>query len=224
MLRPERTSTIPNGIDLSHQNVLASSGRRESSTLEIVTVGRLVRQKGISVLLEAAGTVITRFPQVRFTLVGDGPLRRALEAQAAGLGLTEQVRFLGTLVEPQNVVAGCDLFVLPSLWEGMPMSLLEAMAAGRPVVASSVSGSAELILDEETGVLVPPGNPERLADAMIRMLENPEAAEAMGRRAADRVRREFSLERMLTSTDTLYRQLLAEFEPSGLEAQEVRLS
>lgn len=223
LLPPERTSTIPNGIDVSSYRT-PFRRRDDASTAEVVTVGRLVPQKGVAVLLEAARTVLAGAPGARFKVIGDGPLRRGLEARAAELGIARRVRFLGTLTDPGPIVAGCDLFVLPSLWEGMPISLLEAMAAGRPVVASSASGSAEVVLDEETGVLVPPGDPALLARAILRMLGDPAAAEAMGRRGADRVRREFSLERMVASTDALYRLLLAEPVRHGIEPREARLS
>jgi len=224
LLPPDRTTSIPNGIALapavqSHRPLRQADGRAE-----ILIVGRLVPQKGIPVLLEAASMVLQSHPLSRFTLAGDGPLHAELEAEAERLGISEQVRFLGTVPDTSELLARCDLFVLPSLWEGMPLSLLEAMAAGRPAVATAVSGSAELILDEETGLLVPAGDAMALAVAMARLLQNPHAAEAMGTRAKDRVRREFSLERMVESTHALYCNLLAELEPGRMGSREVRLT
>jgi len=224
LLPPGRTTSIPNGIGVGAPGQGSRLSRRADDAAEVLIVARLVPQKGIQVLLEAARTVLQSHPRARFTLAGDGPLRLELEAQAERLGISKQVHFLGTVQDTPELLARCDLFVLPSLWEGMPLSLLEAMAAGRPAVATAVSGSAELILDEETGLLVPAGDPAALAAAMIRLLQDPEAAEAMGARARDRVRREFSLERMVESTHTLYCNLLAEREPGRVGAREVRLT
>lgn len=222
LLPPDRSSTIPNGIAVGPAGQVSRAPRRVGDAAEVLVVGRLVPQKGIPVFLEAARTVLERQPRTRFTLAGDGPLRGELEEQAERLGIADQVRFLGTVTDTPELLGHCDLFVLPSLWEGMPLSLLEAMAAGRPAVATSVSGSAELILDEETGLLVPPGNPDALAAAVLRLLSDPQSAATMGDRARDRVRREFSLERMLESTHALYCNLLAEREPGRVEAREVR--
>ena len=224
LLPPDRTASIPNGIAVGPAAQGSRLTQRSADAAEVLIVGRLVPQKGIPVLLEAARTVLRSHPRARFTLAGDGPLRLELEAQAKRLGISQQVRFLGTVRDTPELLARCDLFVLPSLWEGMPLSLLEAMAAGRPAVATAVSGSAELILDEETGLLVPPGDAAALAAAMARLLEDPATAEAMGTRARDRVRREFSLERMVESTHTLYCNLLAELEPGRVGAREVRLT
>jgi len=224
LLPPGRTTSIPNGIGVGAPGQGSRLLRRADDAAEVLIVARLVPQKGIQVLLEAARTVLQSHPRARFTLAGDGPLRLELEAQAERLGISKQVHFLGTVQDTPELLARCDLFVLPSLWEGMPLSLLEAMAAGRPAVATAVSGSAELILDEETGLLVPAGDPAALAAAMTRLLQDPEAAEAMGARARDRVRREFSLERMVESTHTLYCNLLAEREPGRVGAREVRLT
>lgn len=224
LLPPHRTTSIPNGIAVSTAEPESWRSRGSGGTPEVLIVGRLVPQKGIPILLEAACMVLQSHPHTRFTLAGDGPLRLQLEAEAERLGISEQVRFLGTVPDTRPLLAGCDLFVLPSLWEGMPLSLLEAMAAGRPAVATAVSGSSELIVDEETGLLVPAGDAMALAAAITRLLQDPQAAEAMGIRARDRVRREFSLERMVASTHTLYCNLLAELEPGRVGAREVRLT
>lgn len=223
LLPPDRTTSIPNGICVGSAVQDLRPVRRTAGAAEILVVGRLVRQKGIPVLLEAARIVLQSHPRSRFTLAGDGPLRAELEEEAERLGISEKVRFLGTVADAGELLAHCDLFVLPSLWEGMPLSLLEAMAAGRPAVATAVSGSAELILDEETGLLVPPGDAMALAVAMARLLQNPQAAAAMGARAQERVRREFSLERMVESTHALYCNLLAELEPGRVGVRQVRV-
>jgi glycosyltransferase involved in cell wall biosynthesis len=221
LLPADRTCSIPNSIAVPS---LEEPSGKPSGRAEILTVGRLVPQKGIEVLLQAARAVVERHPNAQFSLAGDGPLRPALEEQARRLGISDHIRFLGTVKDAPRLLAGCDLFVLPSLWEGMPISLLEAMGAGRPAVATAVSGSRELILEEETGMLVPPNDPAALAEAVTRMLDDPQGARAMGARARDRVRREFSMDRMVDSTHALYCNLLAELQPGNLEAREVRLT
>ena len=207
ILPPGRTSSIPNGIEANGAGPPAPLGRGKAP--RVVTVARLVRQKGIPILLAASQSVLRRRPGVEFTIFGDGPDRSALEARAARLGVASQVHFAGNVANVEQRLGPFDLFVLPSLWEGMPISLLEAMAAVRPVVATSVSGSAELVIDGETGKLVEPGDPEALADAILERLADPAAARAMAVRGRDRVRRNFSVSRMVESTAELYLGLLS---------------
>jgi glycosyltransferase involved in cell wall biosynthesis len=201
-----RTSSIPNGIEV---NGLAP-GRTPfgSEEIRVVTVARLVPQKGLPILLEAARRVRESHPQVHFTVLGEGPDRAALEARARQMGVADGVSFLGTVADVAVKLLDYDLFVLPSLWEGMPISLLEAMVAGRPVIATEVSGSAELILEGETGRLVPPGDANALAGAILELVADPQEAVAMAARGRDRVRRDFSIDRMVASNVAVYRELL----------------
>jgi glycosyltransferase involved in cell wall biosynthesis len=113
-----------------------------------------------------------------------------------------------------RLLASCDLFVLPSLYEGLPLSLLEAMAAGRPVVATDVAGSNEVVRHAESGLLVPPADPVALADAIRRILADPAQAERLARAGQGRVQREFSVERTVRGVDAVYEQVLA--SPSTL--------
>ena len=209
ILPPERTSSIPNGIELNGASGPPELPFTRGGAPSILTVARLVPQKGIPVLLEAARIVLDRRPDARFTLFGDGPDRGPLERRAEELGLGNSVWFAGAVRGVEDRLGEHDVFVLPSLWEGMPISLLEAMAAARPVVATAVSGSAELVIDGETGRLVPPGDPPALAAAILELLEDPLAAAAMASRARDRGRRNYSVDRMVESTVELYRDLLA---------------
>jgi len=210
---PGRTSTIPNGVEVNGRGSAAPAPFTRPGPVRAVTVGRLVPQKGIPILLEAAARVLAEQPEMEFTVFGDGPDRAALERQAARLGIDGSVRFAGTVPDVAGQLASFDLFVLPSLWEGMSIALLEAMAGARPVLATATSGSAELVIDGETGRLVPPGDAGALADGILSLLADPVAAREMAARGQDRVRRNYGLSRMVESTVELYRSLLSVHEP-----------
>jgi glycosyltransferase involved in cell wall biosynthesis len=148
-------------------------------------------------------------PEATFVLAGDGPLRPRLEELARSLGLAERVLFLGHRDDVPALLASCDLFVLPSLYEGLPLSLLEAMASGRPAIATDVPGSNEVVHHAESGLLVPRADPLALADAIRRLLADPAAAERLARAGRARVDRDFSVERMVRGVEAVYDQLLA---------------
>ena len=171
----------------------------------VLTVARLHPQKGLSYLLEAA----TQIPAARFVLAGDGPERAALEAQAVALGLSERVAFLGHRTDIRALLASCDLFVLPSLFEGLPLSVLEAMAAGKPVIATAVGGTAEAIVHGETGLLVPPADAAALTVAIQTVLSNQPLARRLGQAALASAYREFSAETMVQRVTAIYDDILA---------------
>jgi glycosyltransferase involved in cell wall biosynthesis len=182
----------------------------QSNIRLIGTVGRFVPPKGYSHLLDALHTANAQYPGVRSLLVGDGPLRAAMETKAEALGLLENVIFTGTRRDIPEILALLNVFVLPSLWEGLPIALLEAMAAGLPVVATAVGGTPEVVIDGVTGFLVPPRDPEALADAILRLLRDPDLRQRMGEAGRARVTEHFSVEQMVRKTEALYEQLLAE--------------
>jgi glycosyltransferase involved in cell wall biosynthesis len=171
----------------------------------VLTVARLDAQKGHCDLLEAA----THVPDAHFVLAGDGPERGALETQAAALGIRDRVHFLGHRTDIPDLLAACDLFVLPSRYEGLPLSVLEAMAAGKPVVASAIPGTNEAVIHGETGFLVAPGRITAQADAIRRLLVDPALARRFGRAGQARVRQEFSAETMVARVVEVYEGLLA---------------
>lgn len=138
----------------------------------IGSVGRLIPQKGFSDLLDALALVTPRHPNVMCLIVGDGPLRASLEHQCRILGLDRRVRFVGAHLEPWRVLAMCDMVVLPSLFEGLSLALLEALAIGMPVITTQVGGAAEVVTSGHNGLLVPPGRPAALAEAVERMLDD----------------------------------------------------
>lgn len=208
----EKIVVIPNGIDAPAPP--GGAGRSEALRVSpgdqvIGTITRLVWKRGHQELLEAAAIVTQAEPSAKLVVVGDGPLRSSLEAQAQHLGLNGGVRFLGAVPEAARLLPHFDVFVLSSVWEGMSNSLLEAMAAGRPVVATRVGGNPEVVVDGETGLLVPPKNARALADAVLRLLRDRDLARRFGEAARRRVESQFTLEQMIRRMEDLYDDLLA---------------
>ena len=175
----------------------------------IGVVARLAPQKGHRVLFDALPAVRAAVPDVRARLVGHEELSTVAElwAYAAERGVDDLIAFEG-FRPAVEVMADFDVFVLPSLWEGFGLVLVEAMAAGRPVVASAVGPIPEIVVDGVTGLLVPPGDPPALAEAIVRLLRDPELAAAFGRAGRARVERELRVDTMVARTESLYDELL----------------
>lgn len=192
--RADRTVVIHNGVPLDVPRRAAHTG-----PVTLLSVGRLRAPKDFATLIRAMAGV-----EARLRIAGDGPDRPALEAEIDRLGLTG-VELLGTRDDVPELLAGSDVFVLASESEGLPMSVLEAMAAGLPVVASAVGGVPELVVDGETGVLVPPGDSAALARAITRLVSDPALRDRLGHAGRQRAEREFSLERFEREHLELYR-------------------
>lgn len=175
----------------------------------VLTVARFTEQKGHRVLLDAMPMILERHPAVRFLWAGDGPLTRDLSSEVHARGLAEQVRLLGRRDDVGALLAAADLFVLPSLFEGLPLSVLEAMASGLPVVATRTCGTDEAVLDGVTGRLAPPGDDRALAAAVSDVLDNPERAAALGAAGRQRWLETFSATRMVQETAVVYEEILA---------------
>jgi glycosyltransferase involved in cell wall biosynthesis len=169
----------------------------------VLAVARLDPQKGHRHLLEAAREV----PQAVFALAGDGPERAELENLAARLGIRDRVRFLGDRSDIPDLLAACDVFVLPSLYEGLPISVLEAMAAERPVVATAIGGTDEVVTDGVSGLLVPPADPDAIASALRRLLGDDGLRARLASAGRARATTEFSADRMVRRVTELYEQL-----------------
>jgi glycosyltransferase involved in cell wall biosynthesis len=175
----------------------------------IGTLGRLDEpKKGLSCFLRAAALVARECPRARFTVVGDGPARRRLENLAETVGLRGRIVFAGERRDVADLLPAFDLFVQPSLWEGFGLTVLEAMAAARPVVASRVGGVPEIVREGREGLLVPPGDPGALAAAILEVLRGSDLATRLGRAGRERVETAFAIDGLVRDTVALYRDLL----------------
>lgn len=214
---PERLMVIPNGIDLARaQSALTKEEARQRLGLPpdaqvIGCVGRLEAQKGHRFLLEALAALRTcprglahpagnPYPLI----VGDGGELGALRQSVAELGLDDRVRLLGTRRDIADILRALDLFVLPSLWEGLPLALLEAMAAGVPVIASQVGGVGEVLEGGECGVALPAGDIAALSAAIGDLLSDTERRCALGQRGAERVKQRYSAQAMVARLADIY--------------------
>lgn len=212
---PQRVVAIPNGIDVSrfHQDPQAGMAVRRAfgvgdAEMLVVTVARLVWFKGLDMLLDAAAAVAERRSDVRFLIVGDGVQRQDLEAQAARLGIADRVTFAGERRDVPELLAAADVFALSSVSEGMPISILEAMASARAVVATDVGGVGELVDHGRTGFLVPPHDAGAFAAALLDLAGDAELRQRMGIAGLARVRDHFSTAQMVRRTRGLYEALM----------------
>lgn len=174
----------------------------------IGTVANLTEQKGLPYLIEAAAIVRRTHPAVRFRIIGGGHLHDQLAAHIARLGLQGTVELAGFQPNATALMPSFDIFVLPSLWEPFGLVLLEAMANGLPIVATDVDGVADVVVHDKTGLLVPPANPQVLAEAIVQLLERPEVASEMGARGWEQCATEFSVERMVQGFTRVYEVIL----------------
>jgi L-malate glycosyltransferase len=210
---PERITTIRNGVDLGRFTSVDRLAARQSvgiatNAVVIGTVGRLVPVKDQASLLQAAAILRQRGLSPTVVLAGDGPLREQLLQQAESLGLAQSVRFLGHRADVETVLAALDVFVLSSVSEGLSNTILEAMAARLPVVATRVGGADELVLDGTSGLLVPSKSPQQLADALEQLLRDPVRRRAMGDAGRARVESSFDLNGMILQYEALYLNLV----------------
>lgn len=207
---PNLIRVIRNAVDLERFETVRPDRRRlfphleTQSQLISVVANMNVEAKGHLDLIRAAAEVSQEFGGAKFLLIGDGGERTRLEAITAELGLSRIVLFLGRRNDVPSVLACSDLFVLPSWAEGLPNSVLEAMAAGLPIVATRVGGIPEVIDNGVSGLLVAPRDPHALAIAVLKILRNEGLAKQLGRSAKERVRLQFSFERLLSELDDLY--------------------
>lgn len=214
-LPKEKVIVILNGADLGRfdpgrrapNGLRASLGVAEGDPV-IVVIARLDPQKGHHVLLDALSQVRKEFPRLRVFCVGDGTLREQLRQRARDLALENSVRFVGYQANPADWLALADFTVLPSHFEGLPIAAIESLAMQKPMVATAVDGTAEVVLDGKTGLTVPPGQPTRLAEAIRRLLREPDLRQRLGQAGREWVRQHFSQEEQVRKTGEFYLRAL----------------
>lgn len=211
--RAPRFVTVYNGISEAPPAAPAAEVRARLGLAAdepfALTVGSLTPQKAQDVLLDAFARTVARVPRARLFVAGEGRLESALRARHARLGLGDRAVFLGARLDVADLVAACDVFVLSSSREGLSVTLLEAMRAGRACVATDVGGNAEAVEHGVTGRVVPPGDATALGDALAEALAEPAALAAWGRAGRERWERLFTAERMVRETERLYADVLA---------------
>lgn len=212
---PRKVRVIHNGVDVAK----FKSARKDRIRLFpdagdgklVVLVGNMHTDvKGHPWLIAAAPAVLERFPDTRFVLVGDGEQRSSFERQARESGVLQNFLFVGRRSDIPEILASCDIAVLPSRAEGLPNAVLEYMAAGLPVIASRVGGNAELVQDGVTGMLVPPEDSAALSAALLKLLSEPALARCLAQAGHEFTVRNFSFERLVQDIDALYTELLSD--------------
>ncbi len=211
--RPELIRVIHNGIDFDRFSCVVSERGRllpgmEDCKLIVCTGNMHTDVKGHPTLIEAAGRICARFPEVKFVLIGDGKKRAEFESKVSELELQPNFLFLGSRQDVSQILACCDMAVLPSQAEGFSNALLEYMAMGLPTVATDVGGNHAVIENGVNGLLVKPDDPAALADAISSLLENPNSASQLGTAGRERVRRHFDFAQLTSNVDGLYTGLL----------------
>lgn len=214
-ISPEKIVTIYNGIEPEDfmiapgGNYLHEIAGIPAGQRIVGTVARLAPQKGVGSFIKAAALVAPDVKDTVFLVVGDGPLRAGLEREAAARGLEGRIFFIGERRDISRIMPCLDLFVLASATEGMPLTVLEAMAACRPVVATRVGGVPEIITDSVNGLLVEPGDVAGLAAAIRKLAGDREMSAVLGKEGRKRVLRDFTVGSMVRRTEQLYRDLVA---------------
>lgn len=221
----QKCRVIPNGIPTdyyAHPRVSRSEWRRNEGFHEdevlLACVARFAPQKNHALLLKAFAQGPAANPNAHLVLVGEGILRRTLEEQARELGILGRVRFLGLRTDIPDVLGAMDIFALSSEWEGNPLSVMEAMASGMPVISTAVGGVPDLFENGKEGFLVPTGDVEGFSRRMTILMRDPEMRRSMGVVAARRAKENFDVSRMVRDYEQLYENLIGEeqFSKSGL--------
>ncbi|MCT7990056.1 glycosyltransferase family 4 protein [Laspinema olomoucense] len=203
---------IPNAIEIENIQPITKHTKElvNLSKPIIGTVSRLLHQKGVHVLLDAFAKCLGKHPQASLVIVGDGLYRHQLEKQVRLLGIAKNTHFLGYIQQPRlsAVFSEFDIFAFPTFGEGFGLVLLEAMAVSKPVVASNVMAIPEIVIDGQTGLLVPPDNADALAQGLLKLIENPSLCQQFGSAGRQRLEQEFTVDRMVQKTIAVYDEVL----------------
>ncbi|HEY2919041.1 MAG TPA: glycosyltransferase family 4 protein [Candidatus Binatia bacterium] len=207
-VKPGKIRLIHSGIDPQRYERQPEKPLGGNGATVVGCLAGLQERKGHRFLLQAAALLKSRGLNLRYQIAGDGPLRQQLEQLTGRLGLGDEVRFVGFVADTAQFLAKIDLFVMPSLSEGLGVAALEAMAAGKAVIATSAGGLAESVLDGVTGILVPPQDPTALAHAIAKLVRAPSLAGEMGTQGQQRVMQHFTLAQMAQRNESFYYELL----------------
>jgi len=216
-ITPGKVIKIYNGIEtdlyrpenqLDNRCRIRQEFKVSDSDVLIGAIGRLVWQKGFEYFIHAIPDLIQALPKSRFVLIGDGVLRQDLENLAKDLKISDHILFTGQRTDIRDTLTALDIVVIPSVLEGFPIVTLEAMAMGKPIVATAIDGITEQIMDGREGILVPPRNTTKLSQAIIKIVSNPIMADTLGKAARRRVTTEFSVQQMIKATIHVYDGLL----------------
>jgi glycosyltransferase involved in cell wall biosynthesis len=209
-MNPKKITILWNGIDPKKFNCkINEKEKKKELNIEnrypILGVGvRLTKQKGIIYLLKAIPRIISEYPKTILIIAGSGDQEKKLKQEAIKLQIDKHVRFLGPRLDIPEVLSILNIYVLPSLWEGMPLAILEAMAAKKPIVATAVDGTEEAIFHEHSGLLVPPQDSDALADAILRIVKNQDLARFVSNNAYRRFQEYFTVQKMTSRYEELY--------------------
>jgi glycosyltransferase involved in cell wall biosynthesis len=213
----EKVIRIYNGIEIDRylpekeersREKIRSEFNMDEETVVIGSLGRLVWQKGFKYLIQAVPEVLKEFPQAKELIVGEGPLRKELEALAERLNVKEHLVFAGFRSDIKEILSAIDILVIPSLLEGFPIITLEGMATAKPIIATNIDGIKEQIIDGESGILIPPRDANAIGEAILKLNRDEKLAQKMGWKARKRVEKEFSAEKMVTTTEQVYQSLI----------------
>ncbi|MGA9883696.1 MAG: glycosyltransferase family 4 protein [Candidatus Acidiferrales bacterium] len=228
-LPASKVHLIHNGTNVKRFQDLPSMSQKKRLTLGFaesdpvaLVPARLEPQKGHGVLLQALPSVLKEFPALKVVLVGEGALRDELQAEVQQKELSGSVRFVGRQSDMESWFELCDFSILPSFYEGLPLVAVESLAAGKAMVATEVDGTPEVILNGKTGLTVPPGKPEALAQAICKMLCNPNMRNSMGAFGREWVATHFTEERQIQKTQQLYLELMEQAAPTESAAVQNR--
>jgi glycosyltransferase involved in cell wall biosynthesis len=217
-VRNNKVSVCPLGIDLETfratrpAKIIRDEFGIGSSDIVIIYVGRLEQVKGVPSLLKVANSLSSRFENLKFLIVGDGPLRSRFEKHS-----NPQIILTGWRKDVANLLNASDIFVLPSISEGLPISILEAYAFTKPVIATNVGAVPDLVIDSETGLLLSPGNSKQLEEAIIQFVNNPEMARSMGISGKRNVEANFNWGYVVSKYEQIYSTLTnPRFHPNDI--------
>ena len=219
-IEPQRVVTVHEGIDIARVEQAPVANIHQEFWLPagvpvVGNISALVAHKGQKHLIDAAALVIRQVPDTHVVILGEGDLRTALERQVREMHLEKHVLLPGFRTDVLSLLKAFDIFVMSSVTEGLGTSLLDAMAAARPIVATRAGGIPEVVIDEQTGLLVPVRDPERLANAIVRLLKDRDLRERLARGGAARVKAEFSVDRMVDETLAVYRRVAGTSRAAG---------